>query len=98
MSHEGRVLDLLDLIGRTIERLRSSADLFEARQREDGVTELCAAVREIDAYLREVADEPSLVPVGPARRAALVHHLEGVKAELEAVIASAPPSAPSSHA
>lgn len=98
MSHEGRVLDLLDLIGRTIERLRSSVDLFEARRREDGVTELSAAVREIDAYLREVADEPPLVPLGPARRAALVRHLEGVKAELAAVIASTQPSAPSSHA
>lgn len=98
MSHEGRVLDLLDLIGRTIERLRASVDLFEAERREDGVTELSAAVQEIDAYLRAVDDDAPLVPVGPARRAALVRHLEGVKAELAAVIASAPPSAPSSHA
>jgi hypothetical protein len=97
VSHEGRVLDVLDLIGRTIERLRASVDLFEAERREDGVTELSAAVQEIDAYLRAVDDGP-LVPGGPTRRAALVRHLEGVKTELAAVIASAPPSAPSSHA
>jgi len=56
---EGTV-DLLTLIGRTIDRLQQGIDLFEGEKRDAGLKHLAAVIEEIDAYLQRASEDPLL--------------------------------------
>jgi len=93
MREETAVLNLLNLIGKVIEELQSSIELFEASKHEDGLTQLSSVVLKIDHYL-ERSDDDLLLKLVPIDRASLGEHLKAVKGELVSVIESFSSTAP----
>jgi hypothetical protein len=87
MGEEEGVFDLLNLIGKVIEELQSSIELFEAAEHEDGLTQLSSVVLEIDHYL-EQSDDDLLLKLVPIDRTSLGERLKAVKGELVSVIES----------
>jgi len=85
------VLDLLNLIGKAIETLQCSIELFEDSCREDGLKQLSSVIAEIDHYLERMDDDP-LLRIASVDRVSLREHLQGVKGELASVIESFGPN------
>jgi len=52
--------DLLTLIGRAIDHLRSSIELFEVEDRQAGIEELSTVIRDIESYVEHVEADPLL--------------------------------------
>lgn len=79
------MLDLLTLIGKAIENLQQSIELFEASRREDGLKQLSSVILEIDRYIERIDEDP-LLKVASVDRTSLSERLQGVKGELALVI------------
>ncbi len=84
---EDDMLDLLNLIGKAIENLQRSIELFEASRREAGLKQLSSAILEIDHYLERIDEDP-LLKIATVDRVGLSERLLGVKGELTSVIES----------
>ncbi len=82
---EDGMLDLLNLIGKAIEKLQQSIELFEASRREAGLKQLSSVILEIDHYLEQIDEDP-LLRIATVDRAGLSERLLGVKGELASVI------------
>jgi len=79
-------VDLLTLIGRTIDRLQQGIELFEGERRDAGLKHLTAAIEEIDAYLERASEDPLLRLAGlPAKDESASLH--DVKSDISSVIA-----------
>jgi hypothetical protein len=79
-------VDLLTLIGRTIDRLQQGIELFEGERRDAGLKHLTAAIEEIDAYLERASEDPLLRLAGlPAKDVSASLH--EVKSDISSVIA-----------
>lgn len=85
MRGEGGAVDLLTLIGDTIDRLRRSIELFEGSKQCAGVEHLSAVIEGIDVYLKKLDGDPllKLASLPPARVREGLHH---VREDLCAVI------------
>jgi len=79
-------VDLLTLIGRTIERLQKGIELFEEDDRTAGLKHLSAVIEEIDAYLRRASEDPLLRLAGLPEGEVAVS-LSDVKSDISSVIA-----------
>ncbi|MBN1858903.1 hypothetical protein JW848_06835 [Candidatus Bipolaricaulota bacterium] len=77
--------DLLTLIGRATERLRSGAVLIEEAKRTEGIEELTAVVSDIDAYL-DVASRDPLLQLASIDHAILSSQLSLVRSDIQAVV------------
>ncbi len=82
---EESMFDLLNLIGKAIESLQQSIELFEASRREAGLKQLSFVILEIDRYLEQIDEDP-LLKIATVDRAGLSERLVGVKGELASVI------------
>ena len=91
MGDNEDMLDLLNLIGRAIENLQRSIELFEDSQREAGLEELSSVISEIDHYLEQIDQDPFL-KIAAVDRSGLSERLVGVKGELASVIESLTPN------
>ena len=87
MENERDMFDLLNLIGRAIESLQRSIELFEDSEREAGLNQLSSVISEIDHYLERIDEDP-LLKIATVDRAGLSERLVGVKQELASVIGS----------
>jgi len=81
------MLNLLNLIGKAIENLQQSIELFEASRREAGLKQLSSVIAEIDCYLEQIDEDP-LLRIATVDSAGLSERLVGVKGELASVIES----------
>ncbi|HCP32228.1 TPA: hypothetical protein DIT45_03155 [Candidatus Acetothermia bacterium] len=84
---------MVNLIGKVIEELRSSIELFEAFRHEEGLMQLSSVVLEIDHYLKQ-SDDDLLLKLVPIDRASLGKRLKAVKGELVSVIENFSSTAP----
>ena len=86
MSEPESKVDLLTLIGRTIDRLQRGIELFEEEKREAGLKHLTAVIEEIDAYLKQAREDPllRLASLPPEEVSSSLHD---VKADISSVIA-----------
>ena len=86
MTERKGPVDLLTLIGRTIDRLQRGIELFEGEERDAGLKHLAAAIAEIDAYLERGGEDPLLrlagLPEGKVNES-----LYDVKSDISSVIA-----------
>ena len=87
------MLDLLTLIGNSIEKLQRSVELLEASRRADGLKQLSSVILEIDSYIKQIDDDP-LLKLAPIDRASLGERLQSVKGEIMSVIDGLPPTTP----
>lgn len=78
--------DLLTLIGKAIEQLRQSIELFETSSQTEGATCLSSVIREIDTYMDGVHDDP-LLQLAHIDVSSLAADLKHIKSDLGAVIA-----------
>ena len=85
MGHTTRTMDLLSLIGTSIEQLTRSIELFESASRVEGATCLSAVIRQIGAYVDQAQDDP-LLQLAHIDAAGLANDLQQVKNDLIAVI------------
>ncbi len=78
-------MDLLTLIGSSIEELQHSIEFFDKAEPQDGVARLSAVMQEIGRYLARLEDDPilKLAPVDPI---VLTERLHGIEEDLSAVI------------
>jgi hypothetical protein len=78
-------MDLLTLIGSSIEELQHSIEFFDKAKPQDGVARLSAVMQEIGRYLARLEDDPilKLAPVDPI---VLAERLHGIEEDLSAVI------------
>ena len=86
------MFDLLNLIGKGIENLQRSIELFEASERDAGLDQLASVIQQIDGYIERIDEDP-LLKITTIDRAGLGERLLGVKEELTSVIASFSPNA-----
>ena len=85
------MFDLLSLIGKAIENLQQSIELFEASQPVAGLDHLSSVILEIDNYLERIDEDP-LLKIATVDRIGLGERLVSVKGELTSVIESLTPS------
>ena len=85
------MLALLNLIGKAIENLQRSIELFEVSERDAGLDQIASVIQRIDYYL-ELIDEAPLLKITTIDRAGLGERLFGVKGELALVIESFSPN------
>lgn len=86
------MLDLLNLIGKAIENLQRSIELFEVSERDAGLDQIASVIQRIDCYLERIDEDP-LLKITTIDRAGLGERLLGVKGELALVIESFSPNA-----
>ncbi|RLE33306.1 hypothetical protein DRJ24_05470 [Candidatus Acetothermia bacterium] len=86
MIERDDTVDLLTLIGRTIERLQKGIELFEEDDRTAGLKHLSAVIEEIDAYLGRASEDPLLRLAGLPEGEVAVS-LSDVKSDISSVIA-----------
>jgi len=86
------MLDLLNLIGKAIENLQRSIELFEVSKRDAGLDQIASVIEQIDYYLERIDEDP-LLKITAIDRAGLGERLLGVKGELASVIESFSPNA-----
>ena len=86
------MLDLLNLIGKAIENLQRSIELFEVSEREAGLDQIASVIQQIDCYLERIDEDP-LLKITTIDRASVGEHLQDVKGELTSVIESFSPNA-----
>ena len=85
MSEPDGAIDLLTLIGRTIDRLQRGIELFEEENRDAGLEYLACVIQEIDIYLKRADEDPLLLLAGlPPRE--VNASLTGVKSDISSVI------------
>jgi hypothetical protein len=86
-------MDLLTLIGSSIEELQRSIEFFDRAEPRDGVVHLSIVMEGISRYLTQIEDDPilKLAPIDPV---VLAERLHGIEEDLSAVIAgfTNPPS------
>lgn len=78
MNETSETKDLLSLIGRAIGHLQRSIESFEGADEHAGLSCLSTVIRDIDAYLDRLGEDP-LVPlahVDPARLRQSLHHVQ----------------------
>jgi hypothetical protein len=78
-------MDLLTLIGSSIEELQHSIEFFDKAEPQDGVARLSTVMQEIGRYLARLEDDPilKLAPIDPI---VLAERLHGIEEDLSAVI------------
>jgi len=71
-------IDLLTLVGRAIEQLQRSIESFETADRNAGLQHLSTVIRDIDAYLEQLAEDPlvRLARVDSDRLTDSLHHVQ----------------------
>ena len=81
----GETMDLLTLIGNSIEELQRSIEFFDKSEPQDGVARLSIVMQGIGHYLARIEDDPilKLAPIDPV---VLAERLHGVEEDLSAVI------------
>jgi len=85
VSEPDGAIDLLTLIGRTIDRLQRGIELFEEEKRDAGLEYLACVIQEIDIYLKRADEDPLLLLAGlPPRE--VNASLTGVKSDISSVI------------
>ncbi len=85
MSEPDGTIDLLTLIGRTIDRLKRGIELFEEEKLDAGLEYLACVIQEIDIYLKRADEDPLLLLAGlPPRE--VNASLAGVKSDISSVI------------
>lgn len=85
MKTTDETMDLLTLIGSSIEELQRSIEFFDQAKPQDGVARLSIVMQGIGYYLARIEDDPilKLAPVDPA---VLAERLHGIEEDLSAVI------------
>ena len=86
------MLDLLNLIGKVIENLQRSIELFEVSERDGGLDQIASVIQQIDCYLERIDEDP-LLKIMTIDHAGLGERLLGVKGELASIIESFSPNA-----
>ena len=78
-------MDLLTLIGSSIEQLQRSIEFFDKAEPQDGVAHLSIVMQGIGRYLTRIEDDPilKLAPIDPV---VLAERLHGIEEDLSAVI------------
>ncbi len=78
-------MDLLTLIGSSIEELQRSIEFFDRAEPQDGVVHLSIVMQGIGRYLTRIEDDPilKLAPIDPV---VLAERLHGIEEDLSAVI------------
>jgi hypothetical protein len=78
-------MDLLTLIGSSIEELQRSIEFFDRAEPRDGVVHLSIVMQGIGRYLAQIEDDPilKLAPIDPV---VLAERLHGIEEDLSAVI------------
>ena len=85
------MLDLLNLIGKAIENLQRSIELFKVSERDGGLDQIASVIQQIDCYLERIDEDP-LLKIMTIDRAGLGERLLGVKGELASIIESFSPN------
>jgi len=82
---------LLNLIGKAIENLQRSIELFKVSERDGGLDQIASVIQQIDCYLERIDEDP-LLKIMTIDRAGLGERLLGVKGELASIIESFSPN------
>ena len=85
MNESDDTVDLLSLIGRAIGQLQKSIEHFEGDDSGTGLSCLSTVIRDIDAYLDRLVEDP-LVPLAHVYPKRLRESLQHVQNDLSVVI------------
>jgi len=80
-----KTMDLLTLIGSSIEELQHSIEFFDRAEPQDGVVHLAIVMQGIGRYLARIEDDP-LLKLAPIDPVVLAERLHGIEEDLSAVI------------
>jgi len=79
-------MDLLTLIGSSIEELQRSIEFFDKAEPQDGVVHLSIVMQGIGRYLTRIEDDPILKLAPIIDPIVLAERLHGIEEDLSAVI------------